>query len=75
MKDITERITKLEQQLGALPARIATQSRALPNQYSIERLSTMLVELRNKRTQLLTKLRPDDRSGQEKSISRLKTPR
>jgi uncharacterized protein involved in exopolysaccharide biosynthesis len=65
VKDITERINKLEQQLGALPARIATQSRALPNQYSIERLSTMLVELKNKRTQLLTKLRSDDRLVRE----------
>ena len=65
VKDITERINKLQQQLRALPARIATQSRALPNQYSIERLGTMLVELKNKRTQLLTKLRPDDRLVKE----------
>ncbi|HXD31023.1 MAG TPA: Wzz/FepE/Etk N-terminal domain-containing protein [Pyrinomonadaceae bacterium] len=61
VKDTTERIAKLQQQLIQQPDRVATQSRSLPNQYSLERLSTMLVELKNKRTQLLTKYRPDDR--------------
>jgi uncharacterized protein involved in exopolysaccharide biosynthesis len=65
VKDVGDRITKLQQQLAIMPARIATQSRALPNQYSLERLSTMLLELRNKRTQLLTRLRPDDRLVKE----------
>ena len=65
VKDTGQRIAKLEQQLEAIPARIPTQSRAVPNQYSLERLSTMLVELRNKRTQLLTKFRPDDRLVKE----------
>ena len=65
VKDVGDRITKLQQQLESIPARISTQSRALPNQYSLERLSTMLVELRNKRTQLLTRLRADDRLVKE----------
>jgi len=65
VKDISDRIAKLQPQLERIPARIATQSRALPNQYSLERLSTMLVELRNKRTQLLTRLRADDRLVKE----------
>jgi len=65
VKDISDRIAKLQQQLESIPARIATQSRAAPNQYSLERLSTMLVELRNKRTQLLTRLRSDDRLVKE----------
>jgi uncharacterized protein involved in exopolysaccharide biosynthesis len=65
VKDTTERIDKLQRQLNTLPARVPTQSRALPNQYSLERLSTMLVELRNRRTQLLTKFRPDDRLVRE----------
>ena len=64
-KEITERVGKLQQQLATVPGRIATQSRTLPNQYSLERLSTMLVELRNRRTQLLTRLRPDDRLVKE----------
>src|SRR4029078_3166370 len=44
---------------------VPTQSRSLPNQYSQERLGTMLVELRNKRTQLLTKFQPEDRMVKE----------
>lgn len=65
VKDITERIAKLQQQLAALPARIPTQSKTVPNQYSLERLSTMLVELRNRRTQLLTRFPADDRVVKE----------
>ena len=61
VKEATERITRLQQQLKSLPSRVATQSRSLPNQYSVERLSTMLVELQNRRTQLLTKFHPNDR--------------
>jgi uncharacterized protein involved in exopolysaccharide biosynthesis len=65
VKDTTERIEKLQRQLKTVPSRVPTQSRSLPNQYSLERLSTMLVELRNRRTQLLTKFRPDDRLVRE----------
>ena len=65
VKDATERISKLQQQLSRLPLRVATQSRSLPNQYSLERLSTMLLELKNKRTQLLTRFRPEDRLVKE----------
>lgn len=65
VKDTSERIAKLQQQLDGLPVRVATQSRSLPNQYSIERLGTMLLELKNRRTQLLTKFREDDRLVQE----------
>jgi uncharacterized protein involved in exopolysaccharide biosynthesis len=65
VKDTTERIDKLQRQLSTVPMRVPTQSRSLPNQYSLERLSTMLVELRNRRTQLLTKFRPDDRLVRE----------
>ncbi len=65
LKEVSERIARGEQQLRALAPRIVTQSRALPNQYSAERLNTMLVELQNKRTQLLTKFRPEDRLVKE----------
>lgn len=61
LKEVNERIARLEQQMGTLQPRIVTQSRALPNQYSTERLNTMLVELQNKRTDLLTKFKPTDR--------------
>ena len=59
--EATNRIARVEQQLATIPKRITTQSRQLPNQYSAERLNTMIVELENRRTQLLTKFRPDDR--------------
>src|SRR5712691_588376 len=63
--EATNRIKRVEQQLAATAPRVTTQSRQLPNQYSAERLNTMLVELQNKRTQLLTKFRPEDRLVRE----------
>jgi uncharacterized protein involved in exopolysaccharide biosynthesis len=65
LSEATNRIARVEQQLDAMPRRIVTQSRQLPNQYSAERLNTMMVELQNKRTQLLTKYRPEDRLVRE----------
>lgn len=61
LSDLKKRAEVIAGQLAALPERILTQSRSLPNQYSVERLTTMLVEMQNKRTQLLTKFQPDDR--------------
>jgi uncharacterized protein involved in exopolysaccharide biosynthesis len=63
--EASARIDKLQQQYLALPPRIVTQSRTLPNQYSIERMNTLLVELQNKRTELLTRFRPEDRLVRE----------
>jgi uncharacterized protein involved in exopolysaccharide biosynthesis len=63
--EATNKIARVEQQLAVLPKRIVTQSRQLPNQYSAERLNTMIVELQNRRTQLLTKFRPEDRLVRE----------
>lgn len=51
--------------LHAIPSRQTTQVRTIPNDYSIERLNTMLAELENKRTTLLTKFTPNDRLVQE----------
>src|SRR5436190_1710464 len=65
LNEATNRIARVEQQLDSMPKRIVTQSRQLPNQYSAERLNTMMVELQNKRTQLLTKYRPEDRLVRE----------
>ncbi|CAN5228111.1 Wzz/FepE/Etk N-terminal domain-containing protein [soil metagenome] len=56
-----KRITALENQLGATDKRITTQNRVVPNQFSTERLNTMLVELRNRRIELLAKFQPTDR--------------
>jgi uncharacterized protein involved in exopolysaccharide biosynthesis len=65
VREVSDRIAKGQQQLDSLPARVVTQSRALPNQYSAERLNTLIVELQNRRTQLLTKFRPEDRLVKE----------
>jgi len=65
VNEATNRIARVEQQLAAIPRRVVTQSRQLPNQYSAERLNTMLVELENQRTKLLTKFRPEDRLVKE----------
>ncbi len=53
------------EQLRSAKSRIVTQSRSLPNQYSVERLHTMLVELQNRRTGLLAKFQPNDRLVKE----------
>src|SRR5216684_3498122 len=63
--EATNRIKRVEQQLASTSRRVTTQSRTLPNQYSAERLNTMMVELQNRRTQLLTKFRPEDRLVRE----------
>lgn len=56
---------KILHQLKQVAPRITTQKRTVPNQYSVDRMNTMLVELENKRTDLLTKFKPDDRFVQE----------
>jgi uncharacterized protein involved in exopolysaccharide biosynthesis len=65
VNETTNRITRIQQQLAVTPKRIITQSKSIPAQYSAERLNTMMVELQNRRTQLLTKFRPDDRLVRE----------
>jgi uncharacterized protein involved in exopolysaccharide biosynthesis len=65
LREVNDRLGKVQQQLQTIQPRIVTQSRALPNQYSAERLNTLIVELQNRRTQLLTKFRPDDRMVRE----------
>src|SRR4029078_2564517 len=59
------RIGALEGQLSSLEPRVITQSRTMPNQYSVERLQPMVTELQNHRTELLAKFRAEDRLVQE----------
>jgi uncharacterized protein involved in exopolysaccharide biosynthesis len=61
LSETRQRITTLKEQRAAQTPRIATQQRVIPNQYSVERLNTLMTELRNKRTELLTKFQPGDR--------------
>jgi uncharacterized protein involved in exopolysaccharide biosynthesis len=59
--EYTNRIAEIQKRLGDSQPRVITQSRVVPNQYSVERLNTMLAELQNQRTQLLAKFLPGDR--------------
>jgi uncharacterized protein involved in exopolysaccharide biosynthesis len=56
-----EEITNARKQLSKTTPRIVTLSRTIPNEQSVERLNTMLVELQNRRTELVAKFLPDDR--------------
>lgn len=61
LAEASSRVNELRRQVSFHESRIVTQSRTLPNQYSVERLNTMLAELQNRRTQAMMKFRPDDR--------------
>ena len=50
-----------ENQLKGTPARSQTTQRTITNQYSQERLNTSLVDLENRRTELLKRYAPNDR--------------
>jgi uncharacterized protein involved in exopolysaccharide biosynthesis len=65
IREYTSRMADIRLQLAGAPSRIITQDRSVPNQYSVEHLSSMLAELQNRRTQLLAKFRSDDRLVQE----------
>jgi uncharacterized protein involved in exopolysaccharide biosynthesis len=60
-----EEIASANKQLSKTDPRIVTMSRTIPNQESVERLNTMLVELQNRRTGLLARFLPDDRMVKE----------
>ena len=61
LKDTARRIDSIRPRLQAMAPRVETQTRRVPNQYSAERLNTMLAELQNRRTELLSKYRPTER--------------
>jgi uncharacterized protein involved in exopolysaccharide biosynthesis len=61
LSETRQRIATLQNQRNAQAPRIATQERVIPNQYSVERLNTLMTELRNKRTEMLVKFKPGDR--------------
>jgi uncharacterized protein involved in exopolysaccharide biosynthesis len=57
----TSSISQGQAALAATPLRITTDARSTPNQYSIERMNTLLVELKNKQAALLSNFPPSDR--------------
>jgi len=65
VREYQDKIANISRQLETTAHRVVTQSRAVPNQYSVDHLGTMLTELQNKRTQLLSKFLPGDRLVEE----------
>jgi uncharacterized protein involved in exopolysaccharide biosynthesis len=56
---------KSEDELRRHPERITTQNRSTPNQAAIESLTSLLVQLQNKRTSLLNGYQPTERIVQD----------
>lgn len=67
IREDTLKIADTRSQLAAVKPRVVTQNHTLSNLNSVEHLATMLVELQNRRTQLLSKFQPEDRLVQEVS--------
>lgn len=65
LSETAERAVGIQQQLRTLEPRILTDSRTSSQQSLVERLKGLLVEMQNRRTQLLTKLQPEDRLVKE----------
>ncbi len=55
------RENRQQQQLISTPARLRTVERSITNQYSQERLNTSLVDLENRRAELVRRYAPSDR--------------
>lgn len=65
ISELAQQLDTQTSQLHRVPTRQATLTRSVPNEYSIEQLQTMLAQLQNQRTSLLTKFTPRDRFVQE----------
>ena len=61
LRELDARLAASATRLHDLPMRQTTVERVLPNQQSAEQLNTLLVELENKRTALLTNFKASDR--------------
>jgi uncharacterized protein involved in exopolysaccharide biosynthesis len=65
LRESESRLASGRTQVEDVNGRITTQVRNTPNQYSSERLETLLVDLGNRRTQLLTRYLASDRLVKE----------
>jgi len=65
IREQTTRELAAARTLAATDPRVTTTKRQLPNQGSVQSAHTMIAELQNKRTQLLTKFNGDDRLVKE----------
>jgi uncharacterized protein involved in exopolysaccharide biosynthesis len=65
LRELYARQSASSKRLNELPMRQTTVERVLPNQESVEHLNTLLVELENKRTALVTNYAPSERTVRE----------
>ena len=62
LKELDARIAESDRQLAQIPGRQVTVEKAIPNQESVQHLNTLIVELENRRTALLTNYKASDRT-------------
>jgi uncharacterized protein involved in exopolysaccharide biosynthesis len=60
-EEMQKRILSDRAALDAIPARQNTVQRTIPDSGYMDQMSTLLVQLQNQKTELLTKYKPDDR--------------
>lgn len=65
IQEATDRIARLRDQIASMPETIETSSRSARNQSLVQHLKTKLLELENRKTQLLTKYDPSYRLVKE----------
>jgi len=65
LKELDARLEESAQRQRTMATRQTTQNRTGPNLQSVQQLTTLIVELENKRTVLLTNYKPEDRFVRE----------
>jgi len=65
LRELDAQLLEASNRMQDIPARQTTQEKSSQNQQSLEKLSTLIVELQNRRTALLTKFNAADRSVRE----------
>jgi uncharacterized protein involved in exopolysaccharide biosynthesis len=65
LKEMDAKLAGSSRRLNDLPMRQTTEEKVLPNPESLGHLNTLLVELENRRTALLTNYKADDRAVRE----------
>lgn len=65
VKQCQARLQRSKSILPGVNGRVTTQSKSVPNPILVQQLTIMLSDLRNKRTEMAVKYRPDDRLVQQ----------
>jgi len=65
LKELDARLAESTRRIDAMANRQTTQDKAQPNLQSMQQLNTMVTEMENRRTALLTNYKPEDRMVQE----------